>query len=445
MTKSIRNILKPKSKKEIENGIRDMSNKKIVNLALQQKSKNIINLALERNLSPELNGKILRWAIKNNEPTLIERLSIKDINLDLLTPVDFDIIVNYPNFNMGFNNNKLIRWSASRGKTSIVKKLLKDSRVDPSDLQNAALLGAEIYEHDNVIALLLKDKRVKRKLSKNQMKKYGIKESLSDILKPKSKKEIIKAATEIEDPDTLLRLCVGRINEPELVKIAIKRGADPNKVSGDVSSIKNSEIIKILLTNPQMRISINSLIYKAIKMNLIDEVIKLIEEKKLNPGQKSSQILVWAVGFGREKLVKKLLMDSRVKPENESESVAEALSIAIARKNNKIVKLLLSDKRIDPSGDYNRPIKVASQFGNKEAVKMLLNDARVDPSSMDSTNNEENFSIKSAAKNNFFDIVKLLLNEPKVREKLSKEELKEYREMAKENMINKIVREDIKK
>jgi len=64
---------------------------------------------------------------------------------------------------------------------------------------------------------------------------------------------------------------------------------------------------------------------------------------------------------------------------------------------------------------------------------------------MDSTNNEENFSIKSAAKNNFFDIVKLLLNEPKVREKLSKEELKEYREMAKENMINKIVREDIKK
>ncbi|MEK0338456.1 MAG: hypothetical protein QQN41_13590, partial [Nitrosopumilus sp.] len=128
-----------------------------------------------------------------------------------------------------------------------------------------------------------------------------MKESLSDILKPKSKKEIRKAALDIKDPDELLRISVTRINNPELVKMAIERGADPNRVSGDVSKITNPKIIKILISNPQMSISVNSLIYKAIKMNLTDDVIKLIDNNKLNPEQKSSIILTWAVGFANTK------------------------------------------------------------------------------------------------------------------------------------------------
>ncbi|MEK0337029.1 MAG: ankyrin repeat domain-containing protein, partial [Nitrosopumilus sp.] len=145
-----------------------------------------------------------------------------------------------------------------------------------------------------------------------------------------------------------------------------------------------------------------------------------------------------------------LLEDPRVKPEHEKESVAEALSIAIARKNIEIIKLLLSDKRVDPGADFNRPIKVASQFGNLEVVKMLINNPKVDPSAPDLSNNEENFSIKSAAtgtregktqqeRNDFFDIVKLLLTSPKVIGKLSEDEVNKYKEMTKE----KIVKESI--
>jgi len=145
--------------------------------------------------------------------------------------------------------------------------------------------------------------------------------SLDNVLRPKSKDEIRQAALAIEDPNDLMRKAIQTIGDPDLVAIAIERGADPNKVSTDVTKVKNPEIIKILITNPQMEVSPNSLVYKATKMGLEDELIKLIADKKLDPGKKQSILLVWAVGFGRDKLVQALLKDKRVKPENEKESV----------------------------------------------------------------------------------------------------------------------------
>lgn len=47
-----------------------------------------------------------------------------------------------------------------RGHHEIVKLLLKDQRVDPSDKRNEAIEFACEYQHYEVVELLLKDKRV---------------------------------------------------------------------------------------------------------------------------------------------------------------------------------------------------------------------------------------------------------------------------------------------
>lgn len=456
---AVGDILKPKSRNEIEDEINQLTDNELVNLIISSKG-SIFQYALERDLSDELNGKLLSWAVeKDNLPavkqilkrnlspssisialskTFIEGgrgVKVKNIDSDTNSSI-FKLLFNDRRLDPAANRNQLIRWAASNGHYKLVKELLNDPRVDPSDINNAALTGAQVYEHDDIIRLLMKDKRVRNKIKTMDAmnEQHG---GLGNILKPKSKDEIRQAALQISDPNQLLKTAIEKIGDHELVKIAIERGADPNRVASD-SSIKNPEIIKILITDPQTRISPNSLIYKALKFGLEDEVIKLVKSNKLDPGQKNSLTLIWAVGFGRVKLVKILLKDERVHPESEEESIAEALSIAIARGNNLLVKMLLNDERINPAGDYNRPIKIACQFGNKEAFEMLLKDKRVDPSQEDLSTSKPNYALTQAAENGHMDIVAELLKDKRVVQKLSEIELKKYQEMAK-----KIVRESL--
>jgi len=458
-------ILKPKSREEIENEITSLNDKELVELVVSNDVVGILHYALDRELSPELNGKLLEWAVDRGDPKIVEQILKRDllprhISLAISKTLHpkflhtlsgeetkyknnsriFYLLLKDPRLDPGSNRNQLIRWASSNGYTKLVVELLKDPRVDPSDVDNAALTGAEVYEHDNIIRLLLNDERVINKFTPEMKRKYNISEQdhgIGGILKPKSKDEIFQAALRIDDPDVLLKTTIEKIGDPELVKVAIQRGADPNKVASD-SGLKNPEIIKILLTNPQTKVSPNTLVYKALKVGLEKEIIKLIKDNKLDPSQKNSIVFVWAVGFGRDKLVDVLLKDKRVQPEKEEESVAEALSIAIARGNNKLVNTLLTDKRINPGADYNRAIKVASQFGNKEAVELLIKDKRVDPSQEDLTTSKSNFALQQAYENGHTEIISLLLKDKRVSSKLSETELKKYKEMAK-----KLVRESL--
>jgi hypothetical protein len=246
------------------------------------------------------------------------------------------------------------------------------------------------------------------------MKKFKINEqNIRDILRPKSQEEIYQAAVSIKDPQELLRISVNKLGDPKLVQLAIDRGADPGVIT-DVIKVSNSGVIYILLSNVK-NITPNSLIYKALKMGLEDKVIELIKDNKLNPGHKNSILFVWAVGFGREQLIDLLLEDPRVNLETEKESIAEALSIAIAKGNNELVSKILNDERVDPSGDYNRPINTAAQFGNKDIFKLLINHPRIN---LDETILKETMDF--AKENNNQDIINIIKNKMKkiVRESL---------------------------
>jgi hypothetical protein len=71
------------------------------------------------------------------------------------------------------------------------------------------------------------------------------------------------------------------------------------------------------------------------------------------------------------------------------------------------VKRLIK-KGIDPSGDNNSAIRWASYNGHIEVVKLLLQDPRVDPSDGD------NYAIRYASSNGYTEVVKLLLQDPRV-------------------------------
>ncbi len=66
---------------------------------------------------------------------------------------------------------------------------------------------------------------------------------------------------------------------------------------------------------------------------------------------------------------------------------------------------------MDPSDTDNYAIKWASENGYLEIVKLLLQDPRVDPSDTD------NYAIKIASFKRHLEVVKLLLQDPRVQKK----------------------------
>lgn len=270
---------------------------------------------------------------------------------------------------------------------------------------------------------------------------------INNILKPKSQDEVIKSALEIENADELLRLSIFKLGEnSDLTKIALDRGANPNTI-GDLSKVKNPQIIKMILEHPDTKLSMNSLVFQATKLNLENEIIKLIKDKKLDPTSKNSILFVWAVGMCDPKLVDFLLNVVKIDPTVDKESVTEALAVSIARGKmyedkgmsdpNKVPRLLLKDKRIDPSLDSNRAIRIAAQFGNEEMFDLLMSDKRVDPSAEGVIDErpESNYALKQAFVNKHYTIVNKLLADKRVLKKLSKDELQRYTNIVKESLI----------
>uniref|UniRef100_A0A6C0JVN8 Uncharacterized protein n=1 Tax=viral metagenome TaxID=1070528 RepID=A0A6C0JVN8_9ZZZZ len=72
----------------------------------------------------------------------------------------------------------------------------------------------------------------------------------------------------------------------------------------------------------------------------------------------------------------------------------------------KIVEYLF--RFVDPSNQHNWPIRIASQNGHVEIVRLLLEDPRVDPSEFD------NRALQNACSYHHLKVVKLLLTDPRV-------------------------------
>ncbi len=442
----ITNILQGKSDNEILNDIKHLSDHKKARLAINNNSLKEFIFKNEL-IGPIGYSKLLVHFVKEDSFSdvafiLIHKLNKSDFEdaiilankgeKNTLELLEFD-----KRYDPSLRNNYLIKWHSRNGNAYKVKELLKDERVDPSDGKNKAIEGAYVYEHKEIIKLLLMDKRVKDTLTPNEKKKYVV-ENIGNILRPKDQEEVFKSALEIKDPDKLLRIAIEQIKSNELVKIAIERGANVNDVN--VEHVKSAETLGIILQNINKEIPPNKIIYKALKLGLEKEIIDLINNELLSPIKLKLKLVTWSIGFARNKVLDVILKNKEVKShfKMERESLAEALAIAIARENMETVNKIL-DTKIDPGAYNNMPIKIAASYGILPAVERLLPDDRVDASDKDLSTGSDNYAIKEVFnklkdpeddtnKENLKTILNLLLKDKNVRNKLSKEEIKIYQE-----------------
>jgi len=71
-----------------------------------------------------------------------------------------------------------------------------------------------------------------------------------------------------------------------------------------------------------------------------------------------------------------------------------------------------------------------------------LKDKRVDASAEDLSDNKDNFAIRNADANKHTEIVAMLIKDPKVRNKLNKNELKKYEDMSKKIVKESLIQEE---
>lgn len=439
---SINNILKGKSGDEILQNLINLPDNDKVNLV--KRNSELKDFLFEQNLlGEEAINKLLIYFVEEDSLDDVVFVLTKNICIDFFNKAlviateknknVLEILELDKRYDPSFNNNYLIRWNAKIGNFKKVQELMSDKRVDPSDVKNSAFKGAKVFEHTEVIKLLLMDKRVRDKLTLHDKQKY-VRESIGNVLRPKNEDEIIKSAMQIENPDELLKAAVEKIKSKELTKIALERGADPESI--DPKHIKNPDLINILLNNTKKEIKTTKLIYTALKLGATDAVINLINKNLLDPSKNKLKILIWAIGFGRKKLIELLFNDPRINVEQEQDALAEALALSIARETNSYL-YVISNPKINPGAYNNMPIKIASSFGVVDAVEALLKDPRVDASEKDLSSGLDNYALISAYdnlvnkgsdinKNNLKKIIQLLLTDKKVRRKLSANDIKKY-------------------
>ncbi|KAJ3308149.1 hypothetical protein HDV04_001724, partial [Boothiomyces sp. JEL0838] len=80
------------------------------------------------------------------------------------------------------SNNLAIRQACINGNIDIIKCLLNDSRVDPSDYDNEAIKYASYFGHLKVVEMLLRDPRVNCNAEKGTSLLYAIQNGHSDVV-----------------------------------------------------------------------------------------------------------------------------------------------------------------------------------------------------------------------------------------------------------------------
>jgi ankyrin repeat protein len=130
--------------------------------------------------------------------------------------------------------------------------------------------------------------------------------------------------------------------------------------------------------------------------------VKYYIDSGVDPSCDNNRAIVVASAYGHAEIVKLLLQDSRVNPASPNNY---SIRCASEHGHIEVVKLLLNDKRVDPCDNNNAAIRWASKEGRYDVVKLLLNNSRVNPG------DHNNEAIINASARGYYKIVELLLNE----------------------------------
>eukprot|EP00122_Pirum_gemmata_P012592 Pgem_evm1s11710 len=152
-----------------------------------------------------------------------------------------------------------------------------------------------------------------------------------------------------------------------------------NKVLGDVKNLQTlllsscqlgkTLICERLLIDTEVKVGQRELGLCAIYGHL-DCMKVILENGKLDPGEKSSYSFRKACEYGHIHIVKFLLADGRIKPNDDND-----FSLRMAVKNNHVstVEILLKQKGVNSATNDNYCIKFARENKFKEVSILLMN------------------------------------------------------------------------
>ena len=163
-------------------------------------------------------------------------------------------------------------------------------------------------------------------------------------------------------------------------------------------------------------VSGNIALTEATRYGRVELVKILLKDKRVNPNNhwSNKNAFLLATANGNIELVKIFLKDKRVDP-NRRKPPYQASAILSAAKNGyiELIKIFLKDKRINPNDSkqyQGTPLSAAAENGYHELVKIFLADKRIDPN----YGPHRGTSISLAAKNGHTEVVKTLLKDKRV-------------------------------
>lgn len=314
----------------------------------------------------------------NNFIKCIKLGSLNDVNV-LLHYVD-------PSYNM----NEAIRVASQKRQINIVKRLLKDDRVNPFDERikldptedPQPLIASVIYGYDDLLEILLNTANGNPDYMRNYLMELSCRYGHLHIVNMLLKYPQVNPATD-------RNYCLD---------IACEKG--------------NIDIVKLLLSDVRVDPSDanNNPIVIASKYGHLDIVKLLLSDVRVNPSDQDNRAMTEACDIGNINIVKELLKDHRVNP---STTNNYAFIKACSHGHIEIVKLLLSDPRVDPSDNNNVSLKTACSNGQVDVIALLLKDPRIDPNHKKSKSRNTT-PLHYATLNDRLEVIKILLQDPRV-------------------------------
>lgn len=223
-------------------------------------------------------------------------------------------LLTYPYIDPTAQDNSAIRLAAEHGRAEVVRLLLQDERVDPTDaLQYAVRQG-----HAAVVELLLRDNRVDPSIGNNKAFHEACERNYDKVVK--------------------LLLQDGRIDPGADNAAALRKAAKRNSVA----------VVGLLLADLRVDPTAgnNAALLTAASHGRVEVVKSLLQHPRVDPAANESVAICKAAKKGHTAVVKCLLEDGRADPTANSYL---ALRLAVASDNIEIACRLVKDPRVNPN------------------------------------------------------------------------------------------------
>ncbi|KAJ3027537.1 UNVERIFIED_CONTAM: hypothetical protein HDU68_003623 [Siphonaria sp. JEL0065] len=312
-------------------------------------------------------------------------------------------------------NSAALRSASASGNSDVVAILLADGRSDPSAEDNEAIRMAAVangparQKQKNFEMGYLNPLEMLTHTASKSMKHDRTRRWPTDYLTPR--KELVVDEHDLSGFNKVVSLLLGdsRVNPT----------ANSNEALHSAIHHGNVDIVQQLLADPRVAASQreigDSLVEKTAtnyikRYSRFENILALLASPSFDVGYNDNELFIIAASEGFTKMVE-VMLASKNPRFNPCSKDNDALLRAAIGGHVDVVAILLNDSRIDPTAGLtnNECIAAAAEIGQAEIVKLLLLDPRVDPSA------ENNAAIRAAKENGHDAIVKILEADDRVK------------------------------